>query len=165
MSILKIKRFFRNMQDTLCIHTLRSHDGTWSEQPVHAQVYTCPSQSAGMYRSFHPNESSPVPFRVETMDLHLGSEDRTISCYSVRMHLCSSYLNYNYITCFYLGCTSADCFILSKVLRSLLFLLFFGYLLFFSIRYPVKPIKFVSPTTCLWFLTFIHAFIQSSHIE
>lgn len=29
----------------------------------------------------------PVPFRVETVDLHLGSEDCTISCYPLRMHL------------------------------------------------------------------------------
>lgn len=31
-----------------------------------------------------------VPFRVGTVDLYLGSEDRTISSYPLRVHLCNS---------------------------------------------------------------------------
>lgn len=40
------------------MYKLWSHDGTWSEQLVPIQVYTCRSQRAGMYILFPSNDSS-----------------------------------------------------------------------------------------------------------
>lgn len=127
----KLKDF--RTQDTLCIHTLRSHDGTWSEQPVHAQVYTCRSQSAGMYRSFLLNESSPCrcPSGSRRWIFTWGQK---IARYRVTLSGCTwaafvSFFNYNYITRFYLGCTPVDR--LSSCWGSFLFSLFFGYFIIF----------------------------------
>lgn len=47
-----------------------------------------------------------VPFRVGTVDLYLGSEDRTISFYPLSVHLCNSRLSCHCAMCVYLRYTS-----------------------------------------------------------
>lgn len=122
------------MQDTLCIYTLRSHDGTMARGRSSRCTlkYTLVARRALVCTDHFLRMNHRYAGALQGRDdgSSQGSEDRTISCYPVRMHLCSSHLKYNYITRLYLGCTSADCFILSKVLPSF-FLFSLGICYFF----------------------------------
>lgn len=118
---------------------------------MHAQAYTCRWQSAGMYRSFLLNESSPsrCPSHSRRWIFTWGSEDCTISYYPLRVHLCNfpSLSNYYYVyyIALYLGCTPADRFILFPVV----IFIFYFLRIFVSIRLLARFMKLVPLSTRL----------------
>lgn len=122
----------------------RWHDGTWSEQPVYAQVYTCRSQSAGMYRSFPPNESSlcrcPSGSRRWIFTGVRRSHDIVLLCQDAPVQL-SSQIQLYYAPLLRMHFSGS--FHL-KYFRRFYFLFSLDICYFFSIRYLVKCMEVVS---------------------
>jgi len=76
------------------VHTLRSYDGTWSEQLVRTSKYALVPRAKRWYARIISSGwfiAESVPFRVGTVGL-LGSEDRTISRYPFQGNTCATRL-------------------------------------------------------------------------